>query len=564
MKKVALCLAVLILAGALKWAVTAQSPSPGPIEFYRATEEAGRLMRSQEFSKATPLLENLARQDPLNGALWWNLGESRFHQQQFVPAAEAYERSLPIGFRNPGFVSYRVAQAYARAGRKPEALQWLQKALANGYDHRPQIWDDSNFASLRAEPRFAEIAGILPKTADRNMAWRQDLDFLVAEIRRVHYLYRAQALPEGFDAARRALYDDIPRLSDDLIKARMQGLLARLGDGHSVVFLFAGERPLLQIPLRMYFFSDGLFVIDAAEPYRQWIGSRVQKIGSFTPEEALRRLEPFISKDNAMFLKAAGPGLYLNTPALLQAAGLLSDPARVPLTLRDREGRSATVNVEPTTPERLVKFLTPPAISAAARLPLYLQRQDQNFWFQHIPEKNAVYVQFNAVGDAPQEPLRGFAARLRRFVSENPVQNMVVDIRHNSGGNRQLLPAMWRTLIHFETTRENPRLFIITGRATFSAAQVFLSHAYFLTSAVIVGECSSSRPNFVGEDTETRLPHSGLFVSISSQYHQANHLDHRPCINPEIPVELSSEDYFANRDPALDAIWQLLSAPGSR
>jgi hypothetical protein len=457
-----------------------------------------------------------------------------------------------------------VAQAYARGGRTREALQWLEKALAHGYDRRPQIWEDASFASLRNEARFAELAGILPTTADRSMAWRQDLDFLVAEIRRVHYLYRRQALPEGFEAARRALYEEIPRLSDDLIKARLQGLMARLGDGHSVMYFFIGERALLQIPLRMYFFSDGLFVIDAAEPYRRWIGSQVMKIGDHEPEEALRRLEPFISKDNSMFPRAVGPILVLNTPALLQAAGIVSDTTRVPLTLRDREGRTEAVAMEATKPERPIKYLTPPAIPASTPPPLYLQRQDQHFWFEHLPEKKAVYVQFNAVGDAPDEPLARFAARLRRFVSEHPVQTMIVDLRHNSGGNRQLLPGMWRTLIHFETTRENPRLFIISGRATFSAAQVFLSHAYFLTNAVIVGECSGSGTNFVGEDTQTRLPHSGLPVSISSQYHQANHLDHRPCIEPEIPVALSSADYFANRDPTLEAIWQVLSGPESR
>jgi hypothetical protein len=52
-----------------------------------------------------------------------------------------------------------------------------------------------------------------------------------------------------------------------------------------------------------------------------------------------------------------------------------------------------------------------------------------------------------------------------------------------------------------------------------------------------------------------------LLVSVSSQYHQANHLDYRPCIEPDLPVTLSSEDYFANRDPALEAIWRMLSEP---
>jgi hypothetical protein len=50
------------------------------------------------------------------------------------------------------------------------------------------------------------------------------------------------------------------------------------------------------------------------------------------------------------------------------------------------------------------------------------------------------------------------------------------------------------------------------------------------------------------------LPWSGLNVSISNRYHESIPGDTREWNEPEIPVELASRDYFANRDPVLDAV----------
>lgn len=57
-----------------------------------------------------------------------------------------------------------------------------------------------------------------------------------------------------------------------------------------------------------------------------------------------------------------------------------------------------------------------------------------------------------------------------------------------------------------------------------------------------------------------RLPYSGTLANISWRYHQGSILsdDHRLWIAPHVPVELSSEDYFANRDPALEAVLEVI------
>jgi hypothetical protein len=74
------------------------------------------------------------------------------------------------------------------------------------------------------------------------------------------------------------------------------------------------------------------------------------------------------------------------------------------------------------------------------------------------------------------------------------------------------------------------------------------------TRAVFAGEMSSSKPNFVGEEYEIVLPWSKAIGSISNRYHETIPGDSREGIAPELKVEVSAADYFANRDAVLDAV----------
>ena len=126
-------------------------------------------------------------------------------------------------------------------------------------------------------------------------------------------------------------------------------------------------------------------------------------------------------------------------------------------------------------------------------------------------------------------------------------------MRHNNGGNGDLTPPLIRALKEFERA-DKGRIVIITGRNTFSAAQIFISRVESGMTAVFAGEPSSSKPNFVGEENEVILPYSGARGSISNRYHENIPGDTREWIVPKLAIELSSTDYFGNRDRVLEAV----------
>jgi serine/threonine-protein kinase len=54
-------------------------------------------------------------------------------------------------------IAYSVASVYALEDKRDEAFTWLERAIALGNENRPCFENDPNWASLREDPRFAEL-----------------------------------------------------------------------------------------------------------------------------------------------------------------------------------------------------------------------------------------------------------------------------------------------------------------------------------------------------------------------------------------------------------------------
>jgi hypothetical protein len=522
-------------------------------EYYRQFTKAQDLAGRNDLAQAAAVYEQLTRAYPDDVEVWIALGDARAGSKQYRAGAEAFEQAVARGGEYDSFVAARIARLYAQAGEKNLSLAWIEKALALPLENRLQIADDDAFAQWRDDDRFRKLAGLLPKrTLSREEGWNYDLDFFVSEIRRMHYAYHSGPLPTGFEEDVRGLRKRIPELSDAAMRPEIQRLLARLGDGHTSL----GGAPHHRIPCIFYEFSDGFFMIDAPDDCR-CIGDRVVAVGPTPIRTAVQKITPFLSVDNAMGVRLQAP-VYLRDPEYLRAAGIASSDSEVALTLEGRDGSKHTYSAKSTDNPNPRRKLFPSKLASAGAVPRYLKQVDDDYWLETLPDGGTVYFQFNQVLNKPQETIEQFAPRLREALVSPKIRNLIVDVRHNSGGNLTLFSPVLRAIIAFEASRDNPGIYVITGRQTFSAAQVFVNELDHYTSAIFAGEPAGSKPNFIGESAPTKLPYSGLTMTISTRYHQTDDQDRRTWIAPKIPVALSSEDYFANRDPVMDAVLETI------
>ena len=390
---------------------------------------------------------------------------------------------------------------------------------------------------------------------DRVKGWQTDIDHLVAEVRRQHYIYRAQPLPEAFTTRVQKVKDGVSRSSDERMLFELTGLMSLLGDGHCYVFPMSvrGE-PTKCLPLQMYLFSDGMFVVDAEKGFEEWRGRQITRLGPVSAADAMKRVAEYTSRDNAMGVTWVGPFL-LRFRGMFEVLGLEAGQAKIRLGYRIGAGDEAAEDIDFITVPRFrgIPKLVPPYSRGAAEPPLYLRRVAEPYWFERLDDET-LYVQFNQVMDGPDESIAAFARRLETALGERQPELLVVDVRHNNGGNAYLLPPLLGVLKAFEAKSPAARLVVLTGRNTFSAAQIFIAQVDRETKAVFAGEMSSSKPNFVGEENGFVLPWSKASGSISNRYHESIPGDRREGIQPELELRLSSANYFGNRDVLLEAV----------
>jgi hypothetical protein len=117
-----------------------------------------------------------------------------------------------------------------------------------------------------------------------------------------------------------------------------------------------------------------------------------------------------------------------------------------------------------------------------------------------------------------------------------------------------------RTLIKRDSILAQPgRLFVVTSGKTFSAAAGFVAELLEYMEPILVGEPPGAGLNSSGDAGSIKLPYSRVVVSVSTRYTQTAPAGDTSGIIPvNIPAPMRGADYFALRDPALDAI---LSSP---
>src|SRR6188472_3758747 len=124
---------------------------------------------------------------------------------------------------------------------------------------------------------------------------------------------------------------------------RVNALLSREGrDGHQFTLPQPGhEAPVL--PIRIYEFSEGVFVTDAAPGHEDIIGARITAIGDRPIDDVLELVEPLVPRDSPATVPTFRPVHLLRTEVLAGLGIIGEGPVGVEVERPDGSTRTATV-----------------------------------------------------------------------------------------------------------------------------------------------------------------------------------------------------------------------------
>ena len=564
---------LLLAVCCLLFALSAQAQQSDTQSFVDLLQLAEAKTAAKEWKDAAAAWQRVVESNPVNAGFWSQLGDASYESKDYRKAISAYEKALDLGAGFPSNVAYNIACCYALLGEKEQAMKWLEKSFDMGFRNLAHSQTDSDLKSLHDDPRFNKIVGLADVSKmSRDEGWRYDLALLAREVKRKGYVPGvARTLSKAeFDVLVNKLNNDIPRLTDAQILIELMKLMRKVGDGHTgILGRLDHAGSALSLPLQFYLFKEGLFIIAADPKHKDLLGAQVLRFGDRTVAEVMQALDPLTSRDNDFWPNQVGPYRMRSLP-LLNGLGLIPESTKVALTLKEPGGKERAVTIEADTnfpniwndfPKTWITF----ASTLNTPLPLYLKNTSAAYWFEYLPESKVVYFQYNVVRNQGAETLAKFTERLFKFINENEVEKLVIDMRWNNGGNTFLSQPLLYGLIRNEKINRRGKLFVIIGRRTFSAAQNTVTFLERHTNPVFVGEPTGSSPNFIGEETIFTLPYSKVLANVSDLYWQsAWPMDYRTWIAPQIYTPPTFAAFSANRDPAMEAILSYKTVTGDK
>ena len=261
---------------------TENSAIENPIEYFNQRNEAISLVKNEQWQEASLKLENLIGQYQNDADLYYLLGISYYQVKQYQNSIAALKKALefggtilrgiPTGSAPSNDIMIKIAKAYAKDGDKNNAILWLQKGFAARYDEKPFLEGDAAFNDFNKD--FKKLFGKDNlENITRNEAWTRDIGYLEKRINELHYSPNHAISKGDFSKKIQDIKASVASLSDEEIVVELIKVVGSLGNGHNLIIPTSPKKGALKkLPVQFYQFNDGIFIVDAEEDLKQWIG----------------------------------------------------------------------------------------------------------------------------------------------------------------------------------------------------------------------------------------------------------------------------------------------------
>ena len=135
----------------------------------------------KSYRRAISQYQKALKLAPDSASIYSNLGTALFARKQYDEAFVAYRKALELdpevfehrstygvliqetSVEERAKFHYYLAKTYAMAGANDRALQYIRKALEEGFKDRKKFLEEPEFAALRELPEFKEIMALEPR-----------------------------------------------------------------------------------------------------------------------------------------------------------------------------------------------------------------------------------------------------------------------------------------------------------------------------------------------------------------------------------------------------------------
>ena len=344
---------------------------------------------------------------------------------------------------------------------------------------------------------------------------------------------------EAFDAQAEALTQNWDELEEQGEAGfAMCRWVASLKDEHTQ--LFDGAWYNVRTPYVVMAVEGKYVIVQGQECAKPYLGWTIAAVGDMPIEEVETALSAYISFETEG-CRRTQTARNLRMLALLREIGATDSMDAVEVTLENPlDGETQTVVFE---------SLTEYAYGTSTILPLADTLLQRGTYRATLAEEGTLFIQYNECTNDENMPMKDFAAALDAQLTSAP-EKIIVDLRHNGGGNSSVIQPLIQLLQKYE--EQGSRLFALIGAGTFSSA-VMNAEDLREIGATLVGETTGGTIGF-GELNAVNL--KDMLYLMYSTKDFANGAPHKP-VEPDILIPQTLSDFEKGVDTAVQAVLEL-------
>lgn len=411
------------------------------------------------------------------------------------------------------------------------------------------VADDERYRVQKSYRRTFRVTKEKPlnMTPD-SRAYMQDIELLYSTLSEKHPDLYWQGKKAEIDQQFEELESKSQHSKLEEVILGLMELFALIGDAHTQLYDYV---PRKVVPLRFSVFPDGACVTTAGSEHKHLLRKRITRVAGIEFGQILQKLKPYVTYENKWGFLAAASDKFRDA-LVLRNLGLLNGRDTLQIEL---EFNGETNNyIVPVCCSSEIEWTG--VYEGTENDPLFVRR-DQSFWTTHLAPR-VLYFQFNEFVPIGSDgtSLEALSHDLVGRYQANAPGTLVIDLRHNSGGNYSVADPLVTSLRKAHTDYSSSRIVVLIGRETFSAAMLLAYELRHQVGAILLGEPTRARLNCYGNTHRLELESLGLTVLYSTNYFQLSKTN-QDAIYPDEHLPMTSEGFLAGRDPAMQCALEM-------
>jgi len=376
--------------------------------------------------------------------------------------------------------------------------------------------------------------------------WKEDIYFYKSALEKRHINLYHSTDAESFNKQIKALIKKLPILNKHEIMVDMMRITRTIEDGHTQFSAMGG--PHNHYPFSLEWVDGKIRVMAVSSMYKGFLGNELIAIDGVPLNKILSKIEPVMQGvENEHSLRSAYRW-HLNVSELLYGLHITPSLGRATFTFIDENNSEKIVTADAVPMNKFVysvvhRLTLDKGIFSHANI-----KDSDGLWLSSNKALNTAYLYFSQYPS--RNDMDDFAEDVQEYLIENNIQNLIVDLRDNGGGNFfvGLLLAQYLNLI--DSLNWDNGIYVLIGEHTYSAGMSNAAQYRSILNATLVGEPTGANPVGYQDADGFMLPNSGRYVQYSKRmYRFQNKLTNG--VIPDHLIKNDWESYVSGKDKQL-------------